>query len=94
MKYSNDCNTVIGSAKVNHMPLNTTAAVTLANMVPGWNRLWRFSQCLKCRDEQVGLTLCLFHTPLFVRVSPNAFQVALRDGRESILSHASGGAFA
>ena len=41
-EHANDRDTVIGYAKVNHMPLDISAAVPLATMLTDWSRFWRF----------------------------------------------------
>ncbi len=75
----------------NHMPLDVTASVAVANMVTGRSQFRRFSQHFECRRQQVDVPLGLFKSPLFARVYPNTFQVALGGGGEPVLSHVRGG---
>ncbi len=49
---------------------------------------------MECRRQQVSVPLGLFNSPLFARVFPNAFNVALVGGRASVFSHARGEACA
>jgi hypothetical protein len=64
MKDANDRDTIIRNSKVNHMPLDIAAAISVTNMVTGWRRLRRFGQCLKCRRQQVGVPHGLLKSPL------------------------------
>jgi hypothetical protein len=90
VKHANDRDPVFRDSKVNHMPLDITAAVPLTNVVTRRSRVRQFGQSLECRCQQVGLPLGLFNSPLAARVFPNAFQVALGGWGEPVLSHARG----
>jgi hypothetical protein len=50
----------VRDAKVNHMSLDTTAAVPFTNMVTRWSPLRRFGHHLEYRGQQVGVPLGLF----------------------------------
>jgi hypothetical protein len=80
MKHANDPDTVIRDAKLNHMPLDIAAAVTMTNMFTGWSRLRRLGQHLECCRQQVRVPLGLFKPRLTARIFLNAFQVALGRG--------------
>ena len=85
---------IVRDTKVNHMPLDTMATVPFTDMIASWSGLRRICQYLERRRQQVGVPLGLFKSPLSARVFPNGFQVALSCGREPILSHVRGGAYA
>jgi hypothetical protein len=42
MKHANDRDAVIRNAKVNHMPLDVAATISLTNMITSWSGLRRF----------------------------------------------------
>jgi hypothetical protein len=69
MKDTNNRDTVIRDAKVNHVPLNIAASVPLTNMVARWSRLRRLGQHLEHRRQQVGVPFALSKSPLSARTS-------------------------
>ncbi len=94
MKHANDRDPVVRDTEVNHMPLDIAAAIPLTNILTSLSGLRRIGRHLKCSREQVGVPLGLLKSPLYARVFPNTFKVALSGGRESVLSHARGEACA
>jgi hypothetical protein len=59
MKDANNGNAVLGDAEINHVSLDSAAAIALSNMITRWSGPRRFGQHLECRGQQVGVSLSL-----------------------------------
>ena len=73
---------------INHMPINTTAAIAATDVITAR----RYFRCLCQFSERVrqnrGIAISLLRAPLPPGVEPDIFKVALCGWGEAIFSHA------
>lgn len=87
MQDTHDCDAISRGAKVDHVPLNASAAIARPDVIAGGCCPGCLRQVGKDRNQPVDITIGLLPAPLLAGVNPDAFKVALGGGSEAVLSH-------
>lgn len=84
---TNDRNPIGGNAEVDHVLLNTAAAIARSNVITGWSRFRLLCQLGKSSSQHVDIPMGLLHVPFLSCISPDPFKINLSCRRKTILSH-------